>query len=160
MTAQEILAAIKASAELRVAADNGQDATIATALSESLPLVPKPGTFIGERGIYAILGAAAGEAFLQTAEALAASDNPQLLPFKRIDRWLKDSIGLDIGNAEAHATLQSMTVANGGPFANEAVAAVLAYGSQRQSVSVEQVAMALMPHREGGLVAPINWGNV
>lgn len=160
MTNEDILAAIKASEQLRGKADIGSDAEIAESLSATLPSVPRLGTFIGERGIFTLLGIEAAETFLQTVEGIALSNSPLAAPFKRVDRWIKDSIGLDVGSVLVQQTLLSMTVANGGPFANAAVAALIAHGSQPQLVTVDEIAAALLPYRSGGIVAPINWNNV
>lgn len=150
MTSDELRQFIRASPELLEMAGAGNDSGLATAVAALLPKVPKPNAFIGERGLYALLGVEAGEAFLQTVEGLAATNGPLKATFARVERWLKDGIGLDVGLLATQQTLISLSVANGGPFADASVTYIVDYGSQPQAVTVDEVSAALAVDRIGG----------
>lgn len=149
MTIDELRQLIQDTPELLALAKAGNDSGLAAAISSSLPKVPKPDTFIAERGLYALLGVEAGEIFLQTIEALAATDGPLKATFARVERWLKDGIGLDVGLPTTQQMLATLSVANGGPFADASVAAIIEYGSQAQSVTADEVSAALADERSG-----------
>lgn len=123
------------SPELTALADTGQDAALAAALSEALPKVPKPKTFLGERGIYDLLKVQEGEVFLQTVEALAAADTPMKSTFSRVDRWIKDPIGLDVGSIETQQQLQALVPT----FSQSSVDKIIDFGSQKQNITIKEV---------------------
>lgn len=131
----ELRAIIAASPEMSALAASGNDGALAVALSEALPKVPKPKTFIGERGIYDLLGVQEGETFTQTVETLAAADTPMKSILGRVERWLKDPIGLDVGSLKTQQQLQSLVP----PFSQESVDKIIEFGSQKQVISLEDV---------------------
>ena len=93
--------------------------------------VPKPSTMIGERKIFDLLGTVAGEVFMQTVEGLAASPPTESrVVFKRVDRWLKDSVGLDIGSAEVQGVLLLLSQGEQAVFDPESVEKLIEHGSQ------------------------------
>lgn len=134
-TDSELIALIQSTPELKLLADSGNDAALATALSAVLPVVPKVDTFLSERGIFNLLGAVEGEAFLQTVEALAESESELQKVFVRAVRWLRDPIGLDVGNLETQLILQQLIP----PFNPVSVAKIIAFGSQKQTFTIEEV---------------------
>lgn len=123
------------SPELTSLAETGQDVALAAALSEALPQIPKPNTFIGERGICDLLGVQDGEVFLQTVESLATVETPMRFTFSRVERWLKDSIGLDVGSSETQQQLKALVP----PLSQESVDKIIAFGSQPQTFTIEEV---------------------
>lgn len=131
---------VAGSQELSALAASGDDVAFAAALSAAVPQIPKPESFIRERNVYKLLGVAAGETFIATVESLAAGDSSLKSVFVRVDRWLKDPIGLDAGDELLHQTLTTLSVSNGGPFADDSVAKIIAYGSQPQTFTIEEVA--------------------
>lgn len=117
----------------------GDDANLAKALSSILPKIPKPNTFVGERGIFSILGVVEGEAFLQTVEGLAVSNSPYASLFSRVNRWLKDPIGLDLGLQMTQDLLRSFSDSNGGPFKEDSIEKLITFGSQENIIRTEDV---------------------
>jgi len=122
--------------ELQEFVKNGDDVGLAAALSTKLPLIPKPKTFIGERGIYDLLKTQEGEVFLQTVESLPTIETPMKSTFQRVVRWLKDPIGLDVGSSETQEQLQALVP----PFSQDSVDKLIAFGSQPQVFTIEEVA--------------------
>lgn len=144
----ELRAIITGSQELTALAASGNDAALAAALSAALPRVPKPETFLGERGIFNLLGAQSGEVFLQTVETLAVTDGPLKAVFARVVRWLRDPIGLDVGSDETQAILQQFVP----PFDAVSVAKIITFGSQPQTITVSEVAEILASDRPNGKI--------
>lgn len=142
----EYRAIIAGNQELTALANAGNDAKLSSKLSELLPVVPKPGTFLGERGVYNLLGVEAGEAFLLTVEGIAASNSPLKEIFQRVDRWLKDPIGLDVGSSKT----QEMLLSLGQTFSDESVSKIIAFGSQKQVISVGDIGEILAADRING----------
>lgn len=133
---------VAGSQELTALATSGDDVAFAVALSAAVPSIPKPRSYILDLSVYSILGLAAGEAFLSTIAALAAGDSQLAPAFVRVDRRLKadTDFGLDVGDKLLQQTLMSQTVSNGGPLADDSVAKIIAYGSQPQTFTIEEVA--------------------
>jgi hypothetical protein len=117
----------------------GDDISLAKTVSSILPPIPKEGSFVGERGIYAILGVEAGETFIQIIEELATTENLYKSIFKRVERWIKDGIGLDLGLSMVQSLLLSFSSSNGGPFSDDSVAKLITYGSQSQIITPYEV---------------------
>lgn len=132
----ELRAIIDGNPELSQLAESGNDSALASALSALLPVVPRPNTFIGERGIFNLLGAQAGETFLQTVEALSATGGPLQNVFARVVRWLRDPIGLDVGSDVTQEILQQLVP----PFDSESVTQIITFGSKPQTFTIEEVA--------------------
>lgn len=141
---------IAATPTLQALATAGNDSALAEALTASLPPVPKPGVFLGERGIYALLGVDAGETFLKTIESMAAIDNPYQDSFKRVERWVKDGTGIDVGIPVTQQMLISLKKANAGEFDDSTIDVVVAHGSQPQTVTTDDVAVICSPLRPDG----------
>jgi hypothetical protein len=138
MTPQQITeykAVIAASPTLTALAASGNDAAFAAALSDALPAVPKPETYIGERGIYSLLGLEPSETFLQTIEVMADTVGPMQSTFMRVARWLQDDRGLDVGHSQTQQVLLGLVP----PFSADSVAKIIAYGSQKQKFTIEEV---------------------
>lgn len=144
----ELLALIQGDPQLKALADAGNDSALATALTSSLPVIPKPKTFLGERGIYDLLGVTEGETFLQTVEALATTDGEFKSTFARVDRWLKDGIGIDVGSVRTQEMLSSFVPT----FNAESVGKIIAFGSQPQVITTEDVFLIVASTRTDGRV--------
>lgn len=126
---------IQSTPSLMAFVEAGDDDGLAVALVNELPSIPKPGTFLGERGIYDLLGVMDGETFVQTVETMAATEGQFKSTFARVDRWLKDGVGIDVGSAKTQEMLTLLV-----PIFNaESVAKIIAYGSQKQRFTIEEV---------------------
>lgn len=134
----ELRAIIAGDPELAALAASGNDVELAAALSAALPRIPKPESMRGDRGFYQLLGAQAGEAFLQTIATLAATESPMRLVFVRVNGWINSIDGIDVGDKEFQDNLLSLTAPNG-PFAAETVGKIIAFGSQQQTFTIEEV---------------------
>ena len=97
----------------------------------------KPGAFLDERGIIALLGVAAGEAALQGLEA-AAPTNKTLA---RVLRWLQGvglaRAGVDFGDQETQDILDTLSAS--GVFTADTVAKLKAFGTEPRSRALELV---------------------
>lgn len=154
MTPEAIRNAVLASPELKTLAEAGIDNQLAALLTEQQPAVPKPGTRIGELGIYNLLGPLDGEALLQGLEAVAQSQQPVAPVIKRILRWLQSPEGVDVGNESLQGQLQAL--ADAGAVSPASAAALIAHGSHKPPITVDEVSAALLPFRPEGRVGPIN----
>lgn len=143
MTTQEILAAIKADSALRAHADVGSDNAIADALNATLP-VPVP------MSVQAVIAAAP-----QTKLALEALPDP-IAAMEFIGARIRESDLTGMSNwAGIFASMGKMPSDE-----YQAVQALIAAAVPVESVSINQVSQALIPHRPDGRALPINWDSV
>jgi len=89
--------------------------------------VPNPGTYVTELGVIDTLGFEAGETFLSAIESAA-----QAMPtVARAVRWLKSTVGIDVGNPIVQAQLNALVA--GSVVTAEAANALIARGSKQIS---------------------------
>jgi hypothetical protein len=148
MNADELQAAIAADPKLKELASSGSDAVIAKLLTEAQPPVAVKGSFIGERGVLDVLGLEAGEKFLQALEALADGGNKSM---QRVVRWLRDTIGIDIGHPAVQ--LQLLSLVEAGVISKDSAEALITRGSSQPVITPDMVSAALTPLRPDGKVA-------
>lgn len=154
MSPEDIRALVLSNEDFKKLAVSGCDGQLAAELTIAQPAIAKPGTYLGELGILSLLGTVAGETFLQGLEYVAGSDSPMAPVLARIVRWMRSPQGVDVGHAITQQNL--LALAEGGAISAESAAAVIAHGSHRPAITVDQVSAALTIYRpEGKVGSPI-----
>ncbi|MCA9366679.1 hypothetical protein KC887_00235 [Candidatus Kaiserbacteria bacterium] len=153
MNAQELHDAIFADPTAAQLADAGNDLGCASRMVAILPPIPRPGSMLGEQGLFGVLTVEEAEVFLQTVESLSISPLPEHAVFKRVLRWLQSDLGMEFGNATVHAMLHAMQGVGPGKISQATVDKLIAFSSQPQTVSPAQVSEAWSRYRPGGIIS-------